>query len=223
MEKPHYNVIIATPGNSLELFYVSSLTKTLTELNKRNISYIWLGSYVPIVNLAREHTLDGGYLFDHSDEDIDFFTKGPIRDSVTYDKIFLIDSDIAWEPDQFLKLYYSDLDIISGIYMDALGRCTTDPQNMEDLAGRSINDIDEVIEANSFGFGFVCVKSGIFEKLKRPWFQFLYSEKLKDSDEDVRIMFGEDISWCIRVKELGYKIYSDYGVKVQHIKKIVLG
>ena len=129
MEKPHYNVIIATPGMDMDGGYVRSLTETIAELNNRNISNIWIGDHFSIVNLAREFTLDAGYLLDENE--IDYSTKGPIRDTVTYDKIFLIDSDISWTPDQFLKLYNSDKDVISGIYMTAMGEPTVYPKDAD--------------------------------------------------------------------------------------------
>ena len=219
MEKPHYNVIIATPGMDMDGGYVRSLTETIAELNKRNISNIWIGDHFSIVNLAREFTLDAGYLLDKNE--IDYSAKVPIRDTVTYDRIFLIDSDISWTPDQFLKLYESDKDVISGIYMTAMGEPTVYPKEQDYFKNNQIADNNETIEATGFGLGFVCVKNGVFEKLERPWFQFLYTDRYAPTPN--KFMIGEDISWCMRVSELGYKLYSDLGIKVKHCKKIFLG
>jgi hypothetical protein len=219
MEKPHYNVIIATPGTEMDGAYVRSLVETIAELNKRNISNIWINDYFSIVNLAREFTLDAGYLVDGVD--IDYSTKGPIRDTVTYDKIFLIDSDISWTTDQFFKLYDSDKDIISGLYMTTLGEATVYPKDKDYFLNNSIEGNNEIIESRAFGLGFVCVKSGVFESLERPWFQFLYSDRFAPTVKN--FMIGEDISWCMRVSELGYDLYSDLSVKVKHYKKIFLG
>ena len=219
MDKPHYNVIIATPGTSMDLSYVRSLTETIAELNKLGITHTWIGDHFSIVNLAREFTLDGAYLFENNE--IDYSTKGPIRDTVTYDKIFLIDSDISWTPDQFLKLYYSDKDIISGLYMTTTGQPTVYPKDKEYFEANGISENNETIDVTGFGLGFVCVKSGVFESLERPWFQFMYTDK--NAPNPNIFMIGEDISWCMRVSELGYKLYSDLSVKVQHCKKILLG
>jgi|688.fasta_scaffold17614_8 hypothetical protein len=219
MDKPHYNVIIATPGMDMDGGYVRSLTETIAELNKRNISNIWIGDHFSIVNLAREFTLDAGYLLDK--DEIDYSAKGPIRDTVTYDKIFLIDSDISWTTDQFLKLYYSEKDIVSGLYMTVTGQPTVYPKDKESFAKKNLAVDDEIIEVTGFGLGFVCVKSGVFESLERPWFQFLYTDRYSPTPKT--FMIGEDISWCMRVSELGYILYSDLGVKVKHCKKIFLG
>lgn len=45
--------------------------------------------------------------------------------SVTYNKIFMIDSDIEWHPNDFMKLYESDKDAIVGAYLMASGDKTT--------------------------------------------------------------------------------------------------
>jgi hypothetical protein len=221
MDKPHYNVIIATPGTDMDIGYVRSLTETIAELNKRNISNTWIGDYFSIVNIAREFTLDAGYLLEDTDTEIDYSTKGPIRDTVTYDKIFLIDSDISWTPDQFLKLYHSDKDVISGIYMTSKGEPTVYPKDKDYFHNNEIAENNETIEVTGFGLGFVCVKSGVFEKIERPWFQFLYTDQHSPTPKN--FMIGEDISWCMRVSKLGYELYSDIGVKVKHCKKILLG
>jgi hypothetical protein len=219
MGKPHYNVIIATPGASMDGPYVRALTETISELNKLNISYLWINDYFSIVNVAREFTLDAGYLLDK--DDIDYSAKGPVRDSVTYDKIFLIDSDIFWTPDQFLKLYYSDKDIISGLYMTTSGEPTVHPKDKDYFQKNDLAENNDTIESVGFGLGFVCVKSGVFEKLERPWFQFIYTDSYAPTPN--KFMLGEDISWCIRVSDLGYSLYSDLGVKVKHYKKMFLG
>jgi hypothetical protein len=218
MEKPHCNVIIATPGRELENHYVRSLMETVYELNRRNISNLWLNDAYTIVNVARELTLDGGYIMGKTE--VDYTTKGPLRDTVTYDKIFMIDSDMAWDVDQFLKLYYSDKDIISGIYLDARGKATTTPKDYS-YYDKDLSELDEIIEAQSFGLGFVCVKSGVFESLERPWFKFVNTDMYSPHPKE--FMVGEDISWCWRLQELGYKTYCDLGVKVKHVKKVVLG
>ena len=89
----HFDVLIATPGHSLEAQYVKSLVDTLAECNIRGVSYRWLNSYSSLVHNARETTITGGDGFTLNPLD-----KGPLGDSVKYNKIFWIDSDISWTP-----------------------------------------------------------------------------------------------------------------------------
>ena len=78
-----YDVLIATPGSSLEPQYVKSLVKTLEECNKRGITYKWLNSYSSLVHHARELTASGteGNLLDPNQ-------KTPGGEDIEYKKIF---------------------------------------------------------------------------------------------------------------------------------------
>lgn len=55
-EKPHYNVVFATPGNAMSAGYVDSLVKTLHWLGKQGLSYTLLNNYSSFVSSAREMT-----------------------------------------------------------------------------------------------------------------------------------------------------------------------
>ena len=116
----HYDVLIATPGHSLEAQYVKSLSETLAECNSRGVSYKWLNSYSSLVHNARETTITGGDGFTLNPLD-----KGPLGDSVTYNKIFWIDSDISWTPEDFFKIYDSEYDVTTGAYLLADGFTTS--------------------------------------------------------------------------------------------------
>lgn len=224
--KKHYDVLIATPGRDLDAGYVKSLMETVEKLNELGISYKWLNDVLPIVHLAREFTLDAGYLLVDGSNYVDYNCKGPIRDTVTYNKIFLIDSDIGWTVDDFLKLYYSDLDIVAGIYLRADLVPAFKPKDSDRYTNKDITYSTEIIEADYVGMGFVCVKSGVFEKLERPWFKLLTDKITSTNTEgsvNVEIHLGEDVSWCRRVKGLGYIVHADLGVKLTHYKVIPIG
>jgi hypothetical protein len=141
----------------------------------------------------------------------------------TYNKIIWIDSDIEWTPEDFLKLYYSDLDIISGLYQ-------TNPNgtvavNLTDPLGRPtlVNKVhfllwDVPVEVGGVGFGFVAMKSGVFEKMNRPWFKI---REVQWDNVDFKVNMGEDYSWCEGAKEAGFKIWVDPLVKLKHHKEII--
>ena len=75
-----------------------------------------------------------------------------------------------------------------------------------------------VSEAEAIGFGFVAVRSGVFEKIERPWFGLLPQAIQNLKGQQLILSLGEDISWCIRAKHSGFNIYFDPSVKVGHIK-----
>lgn len=214
----HYDLLIATPGAMMEAQYVKSLVLTLAECDKRGITYKWLNSYSSLVHHARELTASGseGHL------QLDSEQISPGGRNITYNKIFWIDSDISWTTKDFFKLYDSDKDVISGAYLLADGM-TTSVHAWGTTGGIPANEIvkmKELLKIQSLGFGFVAMKSGVFEKIPKPWFSHEYVQVGTDSEGNPIIdAVGEDISWCVKAYRAGIELYFDPTVLVTHIKK----
>ena len=98
----HYNVVIATPGFSMDAEYVKALMATCERLVDEGISFTFLSEYSSFVPHAREATAMGG-------RELRYDKKQIAGGRFTYDKIFWIDSDIVWTPEDFLKLYFAFL------------------------------------------------------------------------------------------------------------------
>lgn len=213
----HYDVLIATPGAKLEAQYVDSLVKTLAECSARNISYKWLNGYSSLVHHARELTATGG-----NSRELNADDRGPLGDSVTYNKIFWIDSDIEWTPEDFFKLYDSEFDVASGAYLLADGITTTVHEwgSPNGIPKERIKQMNVPVKVQSIGFGFVAVKSGVFEKLERPWFAHIPQNIKNSRGELLADSLGEDISWCVKAYNAGVDIYFDPKVLVTHMKTV---
>lgn len=213
----HINILIATPGRNMEAEYVKSLVETITYLNSNNITYRFLNQYSPQVNAAREATvMDSRYL--------DAFNSKPCRGQVTYDKIFWIDSDISWNIEDFIKLYESDKDIISGIYLNEHGTpmFSVDEEKYKDKVSDLIKGTDS-FDVFGVGFGFIAIKSGVFENIKRPWFENVFYKIKNNEGQEMLVSYGEDYSWCRKAHESGFAIYVDPTVTVSHHKKVKIG
>jgi hypothetical protein len=207
------DVIIATPGHSMDSEYVRSLVATMSMLNEKGITFHFSNRYTSRVAAAREATvMDSDFL--------DAFNNSPLLGQVAYKKIFWIDSDMSWEPSDFLALYNSDLDIVSGVYLSDRGVPMFNPLTPQDDMREIINST-EPREIMAAGFGFICVKHGVFESMPRPWFDTKFT-KIKDeeSGREVFIPFGEDYSWCLSARESGFKIFIDPLTRVTHNKKV---
>jgi hypothetical protein len=212
----HYDILIATPGATLEAQYVKSLVATLTECDKRGITYKWLNAYSSLVHHARELTISGGEGMSLNPND-----KGPLGDTVTYKKVFCIDSDIEWTTEQFFKLYETEQEIVSGAYLLANG-VTSSVHTVEYPQGVPIDAVlkmNKIVEVAGVGFGFIAVSSGVFEKLNRPWFKHFEQTIQKDDGSFIQDSIGEDISWCVNAQRKGLKVYFDPSVLVNHLKK----
>jgi GT2 family glycosyltransferase len=150
-----------------------------------------------------------------NDNFLDITNNKPLLGKATYDVMLWIDSDIEWKPEDFLKLYNSDKDITTGIYISDQGVLMYTPSSKEHLAKT------EHIEITHAGFGFIAIKKGVFENVSRPWFQTQYTKQTIDGKEYL-IPFGEDYSFCTKARQAGFKIYVDPTIRVTHHKNVPL-
>lgn len=212
-----YDVLIATPGRMFHAEYVSSLMKTVNYCCNHGMRIGFLNKYSSFVPTARELTAIDRW--DHNYESNEI-----AEGKYFYNKLFWIDSDIEWTPNDFMKLYNSKHDVISGLY--ALDQAGTVAAGLTNNRGalRRVNKVefllhDEPSEVGGVGFGFLCVKQGVFESIPRPW--FLIGRMQWSEDNAMRVNVGEDYSWCGRAQQHGYKIMIDPTVKVKHHKETV--
>lgn len=216
-DKPHYDVVIATPGEVMHSDYVKSLVETIGFFAQKGLTVGFLSRQSSFVATAREITASDTDNYDYS-------TNLIAGGRFTYNKLFWIDSDIEWTVEDFWKLYESDLDIVSGLYvLDVTGRVAVQIPNLNG-APTKVNKVEfllhtEPVEVGGVGFGFLCVKSGVFENIPRPW--FLIGRVQWSPDSEMRVNVGEDYSWCGRAIMAGYKIWVNPTVKVRHHKETV--
>jgi hypothetical protein len=209
----HVNVIIATPGHSMMSIYVKSLLQLAGKLNEKGLTFAWSSEYSSHVADAREMTLNG-------DNQNDIHEQRPFKGAITYDKILWIDSDIGFNPDDAMKLIESDKEIISGAYLLASGEVTAYKKMLgPGYTYDEVKAMTEPVQIEGCGFGFLAVKSGVFESMTRPWFQ---SAMATTDDGFTFPIMGEDMSWCKRATDAGHEIWFDPSVKVTHHKMMKL-
>jgi hypothetical protein len=216
--KPHFNVVIATPGNSFTPGYMRSILLTVYTLNNEGLTWNFLNHGGSLVAMARETTI-GGW------DTNNIKMTQPCSGEFTYDKIIWIDSDIEWDVADFFKLYNSKKDIISGCYLMEDRHI---PIYNQPRGGMMPEDMllsrTEPFKVAGAGFGFIAVKSGVFEKMPRPWFGPV-SIPNTDENKDVSpefVLIGEDLSWCTKAIKCGYDIWVDPKVRVTHQKTFKL-
>lgn len=213
----HYDVLIATPGRMLHAEYVQSLVRTIELFAMEKLTVGFLNKYSSFVPTARELTAIDRWDHNYNSNEI-------AEGKFTYNKLFWIDSDIEWEPQDFYRLYNSDKEIISGLYaLDPAGSVAVNYPNDRGVPTR-VNKVefllhDEPVAVGGVGFGFLCVKSGVFESIPRPW--FLIGKVQWSPESEMRVNVGEDYSWCGKAQQAGYTIWVDPLVKVRHHKETV--
>lgn len=75
---------------------------------------------------------------------------------------------------------------------------------------------DGVAFVDGLATGCMFLKRSVLEALSQPYFEFKYDEKSKQMVE------GEDLGFCRKVNELGYKFLTDYSLVCKHYKLVDL-
>lgn len=147
-----------------------------------------------------------------------------------HEYLFFLDSDIGFNPEDVLKLLDHKVDIVSGAYpMKTIPiRYCCDIVQPEQRKGDLIK-----IEGN--GMGFVLVHRNVFLNMSKNFPDLKYTPPRNDSnyvpteaemnnsyhyfmEQKVNNSFmSEDKSFFYRAKSLGYDIWLDTTIKLQHI------
>jgi hypothetical protein len=216
MTKPHYSVLIATPGKMIHAEYVECLVETCDWLSKNGLTYKFIGKQSSFIPSGRELTALDSY-------ESDWVTREVGAGKYTYNKIFWIDSDMSWDVEDFKRIYFSDLPIVAGLYAthpNGTVACSKfDPEGRPALVHESEFFMQEQpVEMFGVGFGFVAMKHGVFEACDRPWFRI---EGVRWDGLEFDTNIGEDYSWCMNARRNGYKTFIDPLVKVKHHKETI--
>lgn len=217
-EPTEVDLIICTPGNAVQKGYLLSLLELINYLNTHAISWTYSIQSSSHVGDAREATLEGGF-----DSQLD--ESRPFKGNLKYKKILWIDSDITFTVDDFLKLWESDKDIVSGMYLLQTGVTATHVNELgRPLVYDEAKELTEPFKVWGSGFGFIMIKQGVFETLSRPWFQSSPSSKTFDDGRTFNFqILGEDLSFCDRIaKESNFEVWTDPNVQLTHTKQMKL-
>lgn len=145
-----------------------------------------------------------------------------------FDRILMIDSDMVFEPDIIDRLS-ADMDTgieyVAGIFtqrhLPAKPCVYKDliygPNESGRLVSKAVHDLDyprdTLFETCATGFGAVMISVPL---IKRVWDHYgLPFHPLP--------MMGEDLTFCLRARELGAKLYCDSRVKVAHCGQFSYG
>jgi len=134
----------------------------------------------------------------------------------SYDYLFSVDSDIAFERDTLKKLLSHNKDIVSGLYIqrkpdqhvleiyedNGHGGVTNMPHDK--LKGRGL------VQIMGCGFGCVLVKKEVFQSVGYPQFEY-------HSAIDHANTISEDNDFCGKARNKGFTIWADSTIECRHI------
>ncbi len=218
-------IIFCLPGPSFSREFVQNWSDTISALSRLGFEIQASFAYDPNVFYARTKCL---VCDTRRGRD-----QAPFDGKIDYDYLFWIDSDVLFTAEQIVRLINHDVDIVSGCYLMHNNQHYPIVETMDDARFLENGHYDfwsredlkkkqeqgGLIEVCYVGFGFMCIKKGVFETLKYPFFA---PRKIKFANSEVEEWASEDVSWCLNVRDLGYKVLIDPHVQVAHQKLIPL-
>jgi hypothetical protein len=153
-----------------------------------------------------------------------------------FDYLFCLDADVAFKPEDVLKLYSYQKPIVSGSYpMKTLPlRHCYEVYNPVKLCGN-------LIKIGGVGMGFVMIHRSVFEKLNKHYSELKYFPGLNNSNYPITEKeyhnsyhyfaemnkegkyLGEDMSFFHRLTDIGYDVWLDTSIELQHIGSHIFG
>jgi len=134
-----------------------------------------------------------------------------------HDYLFCVDSDVVLPDDTLLKMVGWDRDIVSGLYIQRIPGTHTLEIYEENGYGGVINIPWEniklrigLMEIAACGFGCVLIKSEVLKGMEYP--HFVYRSAL-----DHAHTYSEDVYFCQKAREAGFKIYADTTILCDHV------
>jgi GT2 family glycosyltransferase len=144
-----------------------------------------------------------------------------LANNFLYKKIIWIDSDISWNVQDFLSLYNNDFEIVSGAYLRPdMEVVAAGIKNRRRFLYEQILTYQEPFPVFYSGFGFISISNKAMNSLKNPFKIIDYPNFNEDGIDSA--LCGEDISWCLRIQEMGYKVWLDPKIRVNHHKNLSL-
>ena len=132
-----------------------------------------------------------------------------------FDYLFSVDSDIAFAPDTLKKLLAHDRDVVSGLYIQRKpGLHILELYERNERGGVTNIPYGKIkdkglVEIAGCGFGCVLVKAEVFKAIGYPQFKYYSAINHKDT-------VSEDVDFCRKALEKGFKIWADTTIQCQH-------
>ena len=233
-------IVFCLPGRMVSYTYLKNFVQLCFDLVQNGMSIQISQDYSSMVNFARCKCLGANVL------------RGPKQipwdGKLNYDYQLWIDSDIVFNSEKFWQICDVALPanavnedgtvenekkraISAGWYCTEDGNTTSVAHWLDEEDFRSNGGVmnHETIESISkrrkpftvdyTGFGWLLIEKGVFESLEYPWF----APKMQVFESgEVQDMCGEDVSFCLDAKELGFEIWCDPRVRVGHEKTRVI-
>ena len=135
-----------------------------------------------------------------------------------FDWVFWLDSDMTFQPDILARMMKTaeekNIDFLSGLYFRRVQPYTPvafdhlEVNEDGDCEWSNIEEIpEELFEVSGCGFGCVLIKTSVLDAVR---------EKYADMFMPIAHM-GEDLSFCWRARQCGFRIWMDPSIELGHV------
>lgn len=139
---------------------------------------------------------------------------------VSADWVLWLDNDMMFPPTTLVRLLAHKQNIVGCNYMKRAypfkSVAYTDTSDWENWI--PIKYEDDLVDAEAMGMGCVLMKTDIFKKLNKPYFEYTYQPKSEDWG-------GEDFTLFKKLNKLGYEVKVDMNLsnEIHHIGTFAYG
>jgi len=178
----------------------------------------FMDSYTEAVRVKDEHEIT---LFNHRGTNTVTARNSCVHEMLKddYTHLFFMDSDMVFPKGTLQKLLDYDVDIVGGFYVRKRAGFYPNAFQLGERVqnGKYVTEwVNEYKEVEGIGTGCLLIKREVFLKVKVPWFEY------KWNGEPNGKMITEDLVFCDKAKDLGYKIYCDGTIKCGHVGSFII-
>ncbi len=230
--QPKKRVIISLPGREFTSEFMLSLIRTLYVLWESNRYEVILSpGFSSHVALSRMRCMGLDNLRGKDQK--------PFND-MAYDTLVFIDSDIVWNPEQFLALLESaDVHpVVAGLYRmqdlqhfavvrDWSEEFFCKNGSFEFITGENLKAWkDETkqryMQVSYSGMGFMAIKKAVLDSMQYPYFDAPVQEIVTPEGKILRDICSEDVAFCKNIQKAGFDVYLDTDIVVGHQKMLII-
>ena len=166
-------------------------------------------SLIELIKQTKEQEIqvlfqDGVFVHQNQNNIIDFAVEN------NYDYIFLIETDMIFEPETLNKLLADDKDIICANYnFRSEPRCSmVFNEKLEHFSYKELPK--ETFKCGAIPTGLTLIKTSVFSKIKKPYFFYEYNE-------DGQMKTSQDVYFSLKVKEAGLSVWCNPLIETAHL------
>lgn len=152
-----------------------------------------------------------------------------------FEEIFWIDSDIGFKVEDFERLRSHDLPLVCGLYPKKLKEGGLAAILEDDTKELVFGENGGLVEIRWAGTGFLYTKRCVYDDIKAklnlpdcvigkkgtisPFFMPFTIPCPSVNGGKTHLYLGDDTSFCERARQVGYKVYADTTIRLDHIGK----